>query len=74
MFKGRIKNQKLFVKVKEIYHIKYHLRFHDNKVPEIHEKHDDTSPGSKLIGFQCSLRFLIWLALLKNHIKFVVTI
>ena len=28
------------------------LRFHHNKVPKVHEKHDDTSPGCKLIWFQ----------------------
>ena len=44
----------------------YNLRFHHNKVPEINEKHDDTSPGCKLIWFQDGLRLFIWLAFCKD--------
>ena len=44
----------------------YNLRFHHNKVPEVNEEHDDTSPGCKLIWFQDGLRLFIWLAFCKD--------
>ena len=64
----------LLLLLTKLYYYRYSLRFHDNKIPEVHEKHDDTSPGGKLIGFQSSLRFLVWLALWINYVKYVVTI